>query len=107
MQHAYLDESGYTGRDLLNEQQPLMVLSALFIPESDAAALRSKYFPKFRGPELKHSSLARRPAYWEPLLALHRECLESHRAISFVAEKRYLCVLKLLDDCVEPVFHAS
>ncbi len=106
MQHAYVDESGYTGRDLLNTQQPLMVLSALFISEAEAMSLRSKYFPRLRAPELKHQALARRPAHWDALLGLQRECLERHRGISFVAEKRYLCVLKMLDDCIEPVFHA-
>lgn len=107
MQQAYLDESGYTGRDLLNAEQPFMVLSALFITEEEASSLRSKYFQNIQADELKHKTLARRPTYWKALLNLQHECLHKYRGISFVAEKRYLCILKFLDDCIEPVFHAK
>ncbi|WP_428305386.1 DUF3800 domain-containing protein [Lacipirellula sp.] len=106
MQQAFLDESGYTGRDLLNKEQRFLVLSALFISEDDAKALKAQYFPSLQSPELKHQALARRSQNWSALLAVQRECLQTHRGISFVADKQYLCVLKFLDDCIEPSFCA-
>jgi len=105
MQIAYLDESGYTGRDLLNADQPFMALSALFISQEEAAELRLKYFPQVQAPELKHSTLARRPTYYAPLLSIQRACLDAHRGISYIVDKRYMCILKFLNDCIEPVFY--
>ena len=103
MQIAYIDEAGYTGADLLNAEQPFMALSALFISKKEAADLREKYFPQSKAPELKHNRLARRPSYYDALLSIQRTCLDSHRAVSYVVDKKYMCILKLLNDCIEPV----
>ncbi len=107
MQRAYIDESGYTGGDLLNADQPFLALSALFITEDQASSLRRKYFPKLQAPELKHVTLAKRPSHWDSLLKIQQECLSKYCGISYIVEKRYMCILKLLDDCIEPVWHSS
>ncbi len=104
---AYVDESGFTGGDLLNADQPFMALSALFITEDDARALCDKHFASVKAPELKHTALSRRPGYHNALLAAQRECLDNYGALSYIVDKRYMCVLKLLDDCVEPAWFAN
>ncbi len=105
MQIAYIDESGYTGRDLLDHKQPFMSLSAIFISSEKAIELRSKHFPQMQAPELKHNRLVRRPIYHTPLLEIQRTCLDIYRAVSYVVDKRYMCILKFLDDCIEPICH--
>ncbi len=104
---AYVDESGFTGGDLLNADQPFMALSALFIGEDDARALCAEHFASVQAPELKHAALSRRPGYHPALLAVQRECLHKYGALSYIVNKRYMCVLKLLDDCVEPAWFAN
>lgn len=104
---AYVDESGFTGGDLLNADQPFMALSALLIGEDDAKELCAKHFAGVQAQELKHAALSRRQRYHPALLAAQRECLDKHGALSYIVDKRYMCVLKLLDDCVEPAWFAN
>lgn len=104
---VYVDESGFTGGDLINVDQPFMALSAVFIGEDEAKELCDRHFARVQAKELKHASLSKRPTYHPALLAVQRECLERFGAISYVVDKRYMCVLKLLDDCVEPAWHAN
>lgn len=88
MLRACVDESGYTGRDLLSSQQPFMTLSALFIDDDDALAISERYFPRVRSEELKHKSLVRQRKHWDSLLRAQRECLNKFKGISFIANKR-------------------
>ena len=60
MHLIYLDESGNTGVDLQEVQQPVFVLGALLVPEaiwlsleSDLNALVEKFFPAPRPPEFE------------------------------------------------------
>ena len=41
---AFFDESGYTGDDLLNPDQPAFVLAATTLSDKEAAALLSEHF---------------------------------------------------------------
>jgi len=102
---AYVDESGYTGRNLLCADQPFMSLAAVFVSQDDAAAIISRHFPRSNAPELKHKSLSKRPNYYDPLLSVQSECLNKHKGISYVVDKKYMCILKMLDDCIEPVWY--
>jgi len=102
---AYVDESGFTGRDLLSTDQPFMSLAGIFVSQKDAAAIRARHFPRSRASELKHKSLSKRPAYYGPLLAVQRECLTNHKGVAYVVNKKYMCILKMLDDCIEPVWY--
>lgn len=103
---AFVDEAGYTGPDLLNEDQPFLGLSAVFVTPEEATSLCKNHFPDTHCRELKHKTLSRRPSHHKALTALQRECLKSHKAISFVANKRFMCIRMLLDTCIEPSFHA-
>lgn len=104
---VYVDESGFTGGDLLNADQPFMALSAVFIGDDEAKELCDKHFAGVQAPELKHAALVRRAGYHPALLAAQSECLNKYGAVSYVVDKRYMCVLKLLDDCVEPACFAD
>lgn len=105
MKRVFLDESGYTGRDLLNRDQPFLVLSALCIDDDVAEKIRQTHFPRLAAAELKFSNLKRRISARQPLLDLQLQCINDHMAITFVADKKYMCILKMLDDCLEPDMH--
>jgi len=46
MRSVYIDESGYTGTDLLNQAQPFQGALAIYISESEAEELVNKHFSK-------------------------------------------------------------
>ncbi len=60
MKSVFIDESGYTGADLLNQDQPFQAASALYLSDSDAKSLIEKHFPKIKSEELKYRDLSRR-----------------------------------------------
>ena len=53
----YIDESGNTGADYLNIDQPYFVLAANWMDESDCDDIREKVFSKFQGKEYKFSKI--------------------------------------------------
>jgi hypothetical protein len=53
-----IDESGYTGFDLLNLDQRFQGASAIAISDKDAARLIKQHFPRLQASELKYRSLA-------------------------------------------------
>ncbi len=59
MERFIIDESGYTGFDLLNKDQRFQGASATSITDEVAAELIREHFPRLKAPELKYQSLAR------------------------------------------------
>jgi len=49
-----IDESGYTGFDLLNAEQRFQGAAAIAISEQDAARLIREHFPRLQTPKLKY-----------------------------------------------------
>ncbi|MGY4315275.1 hypothetical protein [Bradyrhizobium sp. JR3.5] len=49
-----IDESGYTGFDVLNTDQRFQGASAMAISDEDAARLIREDFPRLQAPELKY-----------------------------------------------------
>ncbi|KJK19034.1 DUF3800 domain-containing protein [Pseudomonas sp. 2(2015)] len=101
-----IDESGYTGFDLLNPDQPFQGASAIAISDEDAKRLIHKHFPKLQADELKYRALAQRPANHPRLLALQQDLLTNYKCVTYVCDKRYLLLLMFLDYAVEPFYHA-
>ena len=100
-----IDESGYTGFDLLNPAQRFQGAAAVSITDEEAGGLIQKHFPKLQAAELKYRSLARRPANRGPLLALQQEVLNRHKCVTYVCDKQYLLVLMFVDYAVEPFYY--
>lgn len=101
---VYIDESGYTGVDLLNQDQPFQGASAVYISDSEARDVINKYFPNIKSSELKYRDLARRTSNWKHLLGLQKNLLENYISISYVCDKRFLLILHFLDYAVEPFY---
>ncbi len=70
-----IDESGYTGFDLLNPEQHFQGATAVAISDEDAARLIKDHFPKLQASELKYRSLSRRPGNHPRLLMPQRAAL--------------------------------
>lgn len=105
MRSVYIDESGYTGTDLLSQEQPFQGASAIYISDSDARALIKKYFPNIKSNELKYQRLARRSNNWDRLLCLQKDILDNFISISYVCDKKYLLILHFLNYAVEPFYY--
>ena len=91
-----IDESGYTGFDLLNAEQRFQGVTAIAIKDDDAHCLIRKHFPSLRAAELKYRALARRPANYLRLLALQRDLLTHYKCVTYVCDARYF---------LEPVYN--
>ena len=98
MQSLYIDESGYNGPDLLNEDQPVFAIGGIAIDEDSAVALKNAYFPEYGREELKHSKLYSDDSKSDRLIGIMRECLETRYVIVCVIEKKFLaCEIFILD----------
>jgi len=100
-----IDESGYTGFDLLNPVQRFQGAAAIAINDDDAARLIGEHFPRLQAPELKYRSLSRRPGHRAPLLAVIRDILTHYKCVTHILDKRFLLVMKFLDYAVEPFYY--
>lgn len=100
-----IDESGYTGFDLLNPHQRLQGAAAIAISDDDAARLIEEHFPRRQAPELKYRAMSRRPSSRPHLLALLRDMLQSYKCVTHVLDKRYMLVLMFCDYAVEPWYY--
>lgn len=100
-----IDESGYTGFDLLNPEQRFQGAAAVAITDEDAARLIKEYFPKLQASELKYRSLSRRSQNHPRLLGLQRDVLTNFKCVTYVCDKRYLLLLMFLDYAVEPFYY--
>ncbi len=100
-----VDEGGYTGFDLLNLEQRFQGAAAIAITHEEASQLIEQHFPNLVAPELKYSSLARRPNNRERLLSLQKDVLAHHKCVTYVCNKRFLLILMFLDYAVEPFYY--
>jgi hypothetical protein len=99
-----IDESGYTGFDLLNPDQPFQGATAIAINNDDAARLIKQHFPKLQASELKYNSLTRRASNHSRILALQRDVLAGFKCVTYICDKRFLLLLMFLDYAVEPFY---
>lgn len=100
-----IDESGYTGFDLLSPEQRFQGAAAVAISDDEAARLIQEHFPKLQAPELKYHALARRPGYRQPLMELQHAVLSQNKCVTYVCDKRFLLILMFLDSAVEPFYY--
>ncbi|MYD93277.1 MAG: hypothetical protein F4Y02_06225 [Chloroflexi bacterium] len=100
-----IDESGYTGHDLLNPDQRFQGAAAIAIEDADAERLIREHFPSLKAAELKYRALSRRRGHHAALLALQRVLLTDYKCVTYVCDKRYLLALMFLDYATEPFYY--
>lgn len=100
----YFDESGYTGRALLDPVQPHFVLASSVVDDDEARDLMADVFPDFAGVEYKASEIWRRPRARARLQRFaERVGPMSDRIVIHHIDKRFCVLTKLVDSLVEPV----
>ncbi len=106
--NIYFDESGYTGPDLLNPDQPVFAVASTNLSSDAAADLVRECFPGVRARELKHSQLRKRPRGQAQIirLLLHVQRHAKDFAVS-VYHKEYMLLAMLIDYWIEPAMHAD
>lgn len=100
-----IDESGYTGFDLLNRDQRFQGAAAIAIENEDAERLIKEHFPRLQATELKYGALSRRPGNHPRLLALLTDLLRNYKSVTYVCDKRFLLILMFCDYAVEPWYY--
>lgn len=100
-----IDESGYTGFDLLNGEQRFQGATAVAISDADATLLIKEHFPRLQAAELKYRTLARRPANHPRLIGLLRDLLRTYKSVTYVCDKRFLLILMFVDYAIEPFYY--
>jgi len=103
----YLDESGYTGPNLTNREQPFFVLASVNFTESEASELRDEFFAGVKTKELKHKSLSANAKQHNMVLA-YLEYLGHNpdRFKLYAVDKEFAAVTKVIDYFVESAAHA-
>src|SRR5438046_1866494 len=101
----FLDESGYTGEDLLNADQPVFVIATLRLPEARCAELKAEFFGDVQAPEVKHSLLRKYVRGQRSVIEFVRAlAAREPGAVKFhVAHKRYDLTGQMVEWLVEPV----
>jgi len=86
----FLDESGFTGEDLFNRDQPVFVLATVFLPEDECQTIKQDFFGRIQATELKHSELRKRPRSQRMVLDFMRHFVRRAEIIKFsILHKRY------------------
>lgn len=100
MTTIFLDESGYTGDDLLNPEQPFFVIASSLIGDAEADQILQRCFPRYQGAEFKFSNIWKRAGHRDGLRALAREIPPlQERVYLWIIDKRF-CVLTEMLDCL-------
>jgi len=108
MKTIYFDESGFTGYNLLNPDQPIFTIGSHDLSEEMSFDLLQKSFPDYRGEEFKFSRIwSRRKS--RKRLVFFAECLSEliDNCFVYTCDKKFVVLTKIVDSLVEPVVHAT
>ena len=99
----YCDESGFTGNDLLHEEQSFFIYSSLAIEPVVAEEIADYIIRKYRinGSELKGKNLLKYDNGRKAISHLISECAKNSKIIVF--DKKYALATKLFEYIFEPV----
>lgn len=99
------DESGNTGQDLLNPDQPVFSLASLYLSDREAEKAIDILATNV-GQEIKFSNLVRSTTGQQKVLSfLQSPYAKIDRAKTYVIHKRYMVVGKIVDLLIETLAH--
>jgi len=99
----FLDESGYTGPDLINRDQPFFTLASTKISEGDARSLLTSCFGA-RTQEVKFVKLVKSARGREAIVEFVRT-FDRGSCVFFSYHKQFLLSAYLIDFWLEPMMH--
>ena len=104
----YLDESGHTGYDLLNPQQPFFSVASAKVSNSLAEEILSTSFPNYRGSEFKFTRLWANDRQKRNFVKFAAAVGEHHRHLfTYFCDKKFTLLTKAVDTLVEPIVHLA
>ena len=107
MTTIYIDESGYTGGDLYNPDQPYFTIASSLIGDDEAAEILRRCFPRYQGAEFKFGNIWKRDTHRNGLRTLAGEIPAlADRLFLYVIDKRFSLIVKMFEYLVEPSFTA-
>jgi hypothetical protein len=86
MSTIFIDESGYTGEDLMNLNQRFFTLAALHFSEQEAESDVKRYFGEVPAPQLRHVKLKEH----EGGKKAHTKVLRKNSSVSRICKNIYL-----------------
>lgn len=102
----YVDETGFTGEDLLAEDQPIFVQATNDFSNDEARRIIQATFSGLRSAELKYNRLARNGRHHDKIVELVRIlAVDPLRAGAWVAHKEYALMTLIVDWWMEPLAH--
>jgi len=93
----YMDESGFTGEDLLHLEQPVFVHVSTCLSDEECAALAKDHFSGVQGDELKHKRLGRRPNGQSRILDFVNAVVGKDKFTIWLCHKEFTLLTYLVD----------
>jgi hypothetical protein len=104
--NIFVDESGYTGPNLLDSAQPVLAMASLHCDDVQCADFKSKIFGGSRSLELKYSSLSKSTKGRKKVINFLLELAGMPEIVKVaVAHKKYALVGKMVDLIVETAMY--
>jgi len=104
----YIDESGFTGSNLLDKTQPFFVASSTCIDEGKAKDILEKSFPHYNGDEYKFSNIWKSTKNKNGLVQFSKELTTIQNDVfSYIIDKELGLLAKMIDFLIEPFYHHS
>jgi hypothetical protein len=100
-----MDESGYTGFDLLNSDQRFQGAAAISITNEQAECYIRRHFPILQGPELKYKAISKKINARSRAVSLISDVLQNHECVICACDKRFLLALMFVEYAVEPYYY--
>lgn len=102
----FMDECGYTGSDLCNQEQTIFTIATLNCTDIEAEEVKGEFFKEVKSRELKHSALLRYKKQQSMVIEFIRYLSANPKLIKVsVVHKRYAIVTKMVDIVVEELAH--
>jgi hypothetical protein len=106
--HIFVDESGYTGPNLLDPSQPVLAMASLCCDEGKCKDFKDRIFGNSRTSELKYSSLSKSGTGRAKVVNFLRELSGAPEIVKVaIAHKRYALVGKMVDLIIEPAMNMN
>jgi hypothetical protein len=108
MPSFYVDESGFTGEDLLSADQPVFAHATVDLDSAEAQKIVSSIFVGINAKELKYARLRRNPRHQDRIIELVTVMAnDPTRAATWAAHKEFALVTLIVDWWIEPLAHRS